>query len=297
MKTLRITLVIVSLIVLRTMSWAAPSIISQGDSTIITDGKDTVTVVADLNGLKAKVNGVLNDTLLELGDVADANNEADEAIDPEVAQASHERMLDHERVWADLAKDVTTSCVIGVVLIVLLALLFSYMRRRRKYRMVERAIENNYPLPPYVFGVPQETVRTVYVNAPSVPDAGNQASAPLNQGKPLPVKMTGNGAINWHALKGGFTLAAIGFGLMMFFIIAGGEAMAGACSILLLLGLGKMWLAYQDQMTAIAYMPPVPQQPDVPQPPQNATVTSQPENNPQPETPQPPVFNGGQPQA
>ena len=290
---------IVSLAALWLTAQAGPMVISRGDSTIITDGKDTVTVVADLNGLKAKVNGILNDTLLKLGTEGAEVQEENGQVADEVTTAEEEAALERrysaqynlQNSMGNVARDIVSYCLTALVIIVLLSLLFYYLHRRRKYKMVEKAIQNNYPLPPYIFGGSRETVRTVYVNPPTVatppvtdgvsaPDVAAQPSS--SQPQPASAAVPGTGVINWGALKGGFTMAVVGFGGMLFFLMAGAEPLAGAAAILILLGLGKMWIAYQEQRTLAAYVPPVPPtQPEAPASRPSAV---------EPDVPVPPVF-------
>ncbi|MBR1804196.1 MAG: hypothetical protein IJ775_04745 [Muribaculaceae bacterium] len=131
--------------------------------------------------------------------------------------------------------------------------------------MIEKAIENNYPLPGYIFGASQESQRVNSAPTPppfnsgdgnvapeGVPSdqaAGFQArpyqQAPVGQQRPV------SDQIDWHQMKGGFSLAVTGFALMMFFAVVHATPLACIFSIMLLMGLGKMWLNYQDQKNAI----------------------------------------------
>lgn len=77
-------------------------------------------------------------------------------------------------------------------------------RRRMKYDMVEKAIERNYQLPEYVF-----------------------------YEQPKPVSQTAT-------LRSACTIIAVGVGVTLFFIINGDMEVAALCSMIFLIGLGKL---------------------------------------------------------
>ena len=73
-----------------------------------------------------------------------------------------------------------------------------------KYNMVEKAIENHYQLPEYVF-----------------------------YEQPKPVSKTAT-------LRSACTIMAVGVGVTLFFIINGNMEVAALCSMIFLIGLGKL---------------------------------------------------------
>ena len=260
MKRTLITLLFAAMVILPVV--ASTQVVTRGDTTEIVEDGDTVRLVG-MNALGSRITDMLNDTVVDVEDYATGQ------------QSEFDPVKEISNQWSKAVAFITVFVMIGIVFIVLLSLLFRYLNRRRKYMMVEKAIENNYPLPEYIFGGVRETVRTVYVGtplaaqppAPQQPtpppfpgdadgiaanpqpaDAGMEQPAAPGQPAAVPPAV---GRINWMALKGGFTLTAIGIGACLFFILAGGEEMAGACSILILLGLGKMWMAYQDQKSIV----------------------------------------------
>ena len=237
-----------------------------GDTTIITNGEDTVRFVG-VNGLSKRITAMLDDTLLNLK-AGDSQNDS-------IAQANAEDTMGVEefpikdstqKIWADTSETIVASIMTGITFIVLFSLLFYYLHRRRKYKMVEKAIENNYPLPGYIFGAAQETPRVVYTPMPTPPPFNvnrndTVTGTPLNnadaaqQGQQyaaqMPQQPLGD-QIDWHQMKGGFTTAVTGLAFMLFFAVVGATPLACMFTILLLIGLGKMWLNYQDQKNAIA---------------------------------------------
>ena len=273
--------------------------ITQGDTTIIIDGQDTVRFMG-VNALTQKITSLLDDTIVNLNEDGE---EADVNVDN--ALKTGENITNK---MAETAENISMGFFIAVVFIVAFSLLFYYLHRRRKYKMVEKAIENNYPLPGYIFGAKQEPARTVYMGTPPPMQGGNiaattppplnadhvaagasqqpQGAAPRYQMPPMMVP----DQINWRQMKDGFTIAAVGFGLMLFFAVIGAPRLACIFIILILIGLGRMWVNYQDQKNAIEWAKSQQtwygQQPPMqPQQPQQPPVFNQQTNG----TPQPPV--------
>ena len=273
----------------------ALTFVTGGDSVSVVRGGDTVLVV-DRAGVEASINDFLGDTLLTADDAYDAREEREYYL--------------NERMTIDggmrLARNIVAMLALGTIVIVFLALLFAYLNRRRKYKMVEKAIENNYPLPAELLGGRTVQQHNIYVTqpaaAPQAPAATPQApaatpQAPAVQGVPQPAATQTRAVTNWAAYKGGFITAAVGLGLMLFFAAAGATPMVALMSIILFVGLGKMFLVYQEQRNGVwmvnrqVTQQPPQQQPQQPQPTQ---VPPQPVTR---EQPQPPYFNNQQPQA
>ena len=88
--------------------------------------------------------------------------------------------------------------------VVAIAFWHTTKRRRMKYNMVEKAIENHYQLPEYVF-----------------------------HEQPKPISKTAT-------LGLACTIMAVGVGVTLFFIINGDMEVAALCSMIFLIGLGKL---------------------------------------------------------
>lgn len=264
----------------------ALTFVTSGDSVSVVRGGDTVLVV-DRAGVEASINDFLGDTLLAADDAYRTRTDSEYYL--------------NERMTIDggmrLARNIVAMLALGTIVIVFLALLFAYLNRRRKYKMVEKAIENNYPLPAELLGGRTVQQHNIYVTQPAA-----APQAPAVQGVPQPAATqpaaTQTRAVtNWAAYKGGFITAAVGLGLMLFFAAAGATPMVALMSIILFVGLGKMFLVYQEQRNGVwmvnrqVTQQPPQQQPQQPQPTQ---VPPQPVTR---EQPQPPYFNNQQPQA
>ena len=256
-------IIIIMLLALFSIGYAKADtrFITQGDTTIIIDGQDTVRFMG-VNALTQKITSLLDDTIVNL------NEDGEEAdVDVDNALRTGENITNK---MADTAENISQAFFVAVVFIVAFSLLFYYLHRRRKYKMVEKAIENNYPLPGYLFGAKQEPPRPTYMGTPTplpmnattpppfnadhiaagqqpIQGDTSQGTQPRYQMPPIMVP----DHINWSQMKDGFTIAAVGIGLMLFFAVVGATRLACIFIILVLIGAGRMWVNYQDQKNAI----------------------------------------------
>lgn len=229
-----------------------PEVKRSGDTTLlITPNADTVLLV-DGNTLTQKLKSTLDDTIYaDGGEAGSVQNDNDN--EAAINQADNDRFF-----FSNMVKHVCRMIFTTIFLIVLVVSLFSYLRHRAKYKMIEKAIENNYPLPSSLLG-----------NQPSapVPPAQPVGGQPVNLWPPQPQAFTqpqSAGRISWQAFKGSVTLVIVGFALVMFFLAVGAPEMAFLCSAILLFGLAKGFFTYQEQRNTTPPQPPVPpaQQPD-----------------------------------
>lgn len=149
-----------------------------------------------------------------------------------------------------------------IMVVVFLSLLFYLLHRRAKYRVIEKAIENNYPLPPSLGGTP------TYKQAPQRPDAWRNYAPqqqpqpqpqpqpqaqpqpqqpPYQQGMNAPMQPNMPYRVNYMAYKKSFVLVCVGFMMAMFFDSAGASPMVFLSMIVVLLGLGKGFVIYKEQ--------------------------------------------------
>lgn len=278
--------------------WAEKAKINfKGDSIVIIDNGDTA-VLKD-STIKVALNKAINDTIW--------SSNLDEDGDFEDIQADAENRKTAAEIstqWANVAETATYTIFAGIVVVVFLCLFFYYLNRRAKYKAIEKAIENNYPLPPSLGGSSQPKVaqqpnawRNYTPPTPTPPAASGpapQQPAPGSNMPPQPPMAPAYYRTNYQAYKGSFKLIAVGLALMIFFLFCGGAMpMVGMMTMLVLLGLGKalitykeiqqdkdywQWQAMQNAQNAQPFAT-APQQPAAPQP------------QPDPEQePQPPVF-------
>ena len=230
---------------------------SQGDTTTIVAGGDTVSFVG-MSNVAEKLNVLLSDTLINLSE--------SEGGEPAVDYLNHPMRLKRIREMHEFASDIVAMSAWAIISIVLLAMLFSYLKRRRKYRMVEKAIENNYPLPPYIFGgtavppsQPVVTVQPVVTAAPApseqkddneplVADPWASGTAQQPQQPSAQTQYVMSGRVNWRAFKSSFIWLLIGVGSLFLFWET---PMVAFAVVAIIVSAAKAFVEYQDQRDAI----------------------------------------------
>ena len=252
--------------------------IVNGDTTIVRVSGDTAIVNAAEEAAAAvgeTVNEALNDT------VYDGNYEG---VTEDEVQFMHEGMR--------TARNITLGIIAGAIFITFLALLFYYLNRRRKYKMIEKAIENGYPLPPEMLGGHTVQQHNIYVTPPTQPQPQmpqqpqQQASGAIPVGVPQRIPV-GQPLSQWQTYRGGIITTIVGFSLMLFFLAAGATPMVALMSIILFIGLAKVFFTYQEQRNITNIYTNATQQPQPQQPQQQPQQPAQPQR---PVQPTPPPF-------
>lgn len=293
------------LILVLTLAAALPSqarkanINRSGDTTTIVMNGDTVRVTD--GEVKKTISKAINDTLW--------SEKAETADDDETYNymaLDNDARLKEASMWSSTVKQISISMCFCIMVVVFLSLLFYLLHRRAKYRVIEKAIENNYPLPPSLGGTP------TYKQAPQRPDAWRnyapqqqpqpqaQAQAqpqpqpqpqqpPYQQGMNAPMQPNMPYRVNYMAYKKSFVLVTVGLMAAMFFESAGASPMVCLSMIVVLLGLGKGFVIYKEQKQDQDYWRWQMQQ-QQPQPPYAPQQQPQPQAEQKPATEQPPVF-------
>ena len=128
-----------------------------------------------------------------------------------------------------------------IAIIIILVILGNYISRRQKYKIIEKAIENNYPLPPgFITNNMRPTQTTVqHIHYSSVNDQNTSNI------KPQIKKTTNEFNVNdWGNFRSGIKWCAWGIALIIFFLII--EAPFWPFAIIpIITGLGKLYTAYR----------------------------------------------------
>lgn len=303
------------LILVLTLAAALPSqarkanINRSGDTTTIVMNGDTVRVTD--GEVKKSISKAINDTLW--------SEKAETADDDETYNymaLDNDARLKEVSMWSSTVKQISISMCFCIMVVVFLSLLFYLLHRRAKYRVIEKAIENNYPLPPSLGGTP------TYKQAPQRPDAWRNYAPqqqpqpqpqqpqpqaqpqaqpqpqqpPYQQGMNAPMQPNMPYRVNYMAYKKSFVLVTVGLMAAMFFESAGASPMVCLSMIVVLLGLGKGFVIYKEQKQDQDYwrwqmQQQQPQPPYAPQQPQpQPQAPQQPQAEQKPATEQPPVF-------
>lgn len=291
------------LILVLTLAAALPSqarkanINRSGDTTTIVMNGDTVRVTD--GEVKKTISKAINDTLWsEKAEIADD----DETYN--YMALDNDARLKEASMWSSTVKQISISMCFCIMVVVFMSLLFYLLHRRAKYRVIEKAIENNYPLPPSLGGTP------TYKQAPQRPDAWRNYAPqqqpqpqpqaqpqaqpqpqqpPYQQGMNAPMQPNMPYRVNYMAYKKSFVLVTVGLMAAMFFESAGASPMVCLSMIVVLLGLGKGFVIYKEQKQDQDYWRWQMQQ-QQPQPPYAPQQQPQPQAEQKPATEQPPVF-------
>lgn len=284
------------LILVLTLAAALPSqarkanINRSGDTTTIVMNGDTVRVTD--GEVKKTISKAINDTLW--------SEKAETADDDETYNymaLDNDARLKEASMWSSTVKQISISMCFCIMVVVFMSLLFYLLHRRAKYKVIEKAIENNYPLPPSLGGTP------TYKQAPQRPDAWRNYAPqqqpqpqsqqpqpqpqpqpqqpPYQQGMNAPMQPNMPYRVNYMAYKKSFVLVCVGFMMAMFFESAGASPMVCLSMIVVLLGLGKGFVIYKEQKQDQDYWQWQMQQQ------QQQQVPQQPQQNAEQ---QPPVF-------
>jgi len=291
------------LILVLTLAAALPSqarkanINRSGDTTTIVMNGDTV---RETDGeVKKTISKAINDTLWSEKAETDDDDETYNYM-----ALDNDTRLKEASMWSSTVKQISVSMCFCIMVVVFLSLLFYLLHRRAKYRVIEKAIENNYPLPPSLGGTP------TYKQAPQRPDAWRNYAPqqqpqpqpqpqpqaqpqpqqpPYQQGMNAPMQSNMPYRVNYMAYKKSFVLVTVGLMAAMFFESAGASPMVCLSMIVVLLGLGKGFVIYKEQKQDQDYWQWQMQQ-QQPQPPYAPQQQPQPQAEQKPATEQPPVF-------
>ena len=265
------------------------TVLHRGDTLAVVKGEDTVFIMGGEASLAEQVVSLLDDTLagahLERG-----HGNPHVQVDPVTAKQREKLVEEMQRSVQTMVIVIVGTLVVGVILIILIVEWFKHKRRKEKYEIISKAIENNYPLNDVMiddFGnkaMEQPPVFMPHQQASVQPPMPSQA--PMNQMNQPPVQPVA-GQVNWNAYNSAFTMMAVGIGFMVFFSFAGGWPLIGVFLMVFLIGAFKAFMVWQQQKQAMRMFqqpqqqmpaaPTMPQSP-MPEPPVNNRAAN---NNPQ----------------
>ena len=203
----------------------------------------TMSGVAEMEKVRDKIQAALDDTVASSdGSYISIGRDTDMTAEDVKVISAH---------WASVVKELGGFATFGVLGLVLLVLLFRYLNRRRKYSVIEKAIENNYPLNELSLNDFKRSA--IYVQQPVVTAAPQQpgqvpVGTPIKGQTPVnPIVVTN--VVNWRALMP--AVKWIGWGAMfVLFSIAVGEGDDPFWPLgvaLIVVGLFKGFILYKEQ--------------------------------------------------
>ena len=244
------------------------TISASGDSIIIQENGKTI-VAPNAKAIVEAVKSSLNDTVIS--NVAADSEDSDFSSD---ADNERERYYNYRKSISTQQTEVLIVLVVfgSIVLIILLCLVFFYMHRRAKYRMIEKAIENDYELPASVAGLYPRNLQQPTPPQPIIinqqqPGNGQPQQPGANQMPPFrqmeaaqtyEFSKIGSGTImpgqyNIQGFKGSIIWAAVGICLILFFGSAGFKQIVALSAIPLIVGIVKFIDEFFKQRSRIEY--------------------------------------------
>lgn len=231
---------------------ANTSVEFKGDSMVVTDDGESVVVSGlPMDKVRDKINRALDDTLTGgSGTTVEIGGRKGELSPDDIKVISGQ--------WAVTSQVIACASIAGLLALVLLVLFFRFLNRRNKYRVIEKAIENNYPLNELSLNDVKRSA--IYVQQPVVQAPPAVNAAPTQQpgqvpvGTPIqgqtasnPIVMTD--MVNWRAMMP--AVKWIGWGtLLVLFSIAIGDAKNPFWPIglaLIVVGVCKGFILYNEQ--------------------------------------------------
>ena len=214
----------------------------KGDSMVVSDGDESVTVKGvDMHKVQERINEALDDTLTT-GTTVEIGNHKGELTPEDIRVISSQ--------WAVTSQVIACASIVGLLALVMLVLFFRYLNRRNKYRVIEKAIMNNYPLNELSLNDSKHSA--IYVQQPVVTSVPGQVpvGTPISGQTPdNPIVMTD--MVNWRALMP--AIKWMGWGvLLILFSVAIGEFDNPFWPVglaLVFVGACKGYILYQEQKT------------------------------------------------
>lgn len=166
----------------------------KGDTIVVTDGEESVTLSGlPMQKVRDKINAALDDTLTAGSTTVEIGDQRGELAPEDIKEISNQ--------WASVVKQMAISGTFGLLGLVTLVLFFRFLNRRNKYRVIEKAIENNYPLNELSLNDVKRSA--IYVQQPVVaappvtaPPVANAAAPQQPGGVPVGTPIQGTTAAN-----------------------------------------------------------------------------------------------------
>ncbi len=245
-------------------AYAKPQVMTQGDTTLVVMGADTVRLVG--TAIESAITSKLNDTVYN-GESETLQKESSEST---VASNRGDRDDEYRIAVVESKNQITKLSVFTIfsafVLIVFIVAFFAYLQRRAKYRMMEKAIDKNYQLPAEIIGGQRPIAQQPTINLWDTPADSKAQPQPATSHFTEGTRPAGI-TYNWSTYKRCILTIIIGVVLVFFFLSLNSPSMAFLSSAILLYGLAKAFFTYQEQRNAAAHMPVPPQVPTQPQQP------------------------------
>lgn len=187
--------------------------------------------------LKTEINNRLDDTIID-NKAIKSRRSSEEYINRYNSGISRqERIMDKSM---DMVEKIGKGITVFVAVIIALIILGIYLNRRQKYKIIAKAIENNYPLPPGFLGKNLRPTTTTIQHIHYTQEQVQSGRIP-NGSKKITKEFN---VTDWANFRSGIKWCAWGLSFMLFFLIV--EAPVWVFALIpVIIGVGKLYVAYR----------------------------------------------------
>lgn len=191
------------------------------------------------NNVRAYVDERLNDTIINGKELKQRSNSYDYAEHYNNRVNNEWEMIDKSFSFAEKSMKGLTIFLITIICVIFLGI---YLNRRQKYKIIEKAIENNYPLPPGFLGKNTKPTSTTIQHIHYTQEQVKSGKETVGSKKIIKEF----NVTDWANFRSGIKWCAWGLAFMLFFIIEDASGWVFAI-IPITIGAGKLYTAYQLQ--------------------------------------------------
>lgn len=187
--------------------------------------------------LKTEINNRLDDTIIDSKAIK-SRRSSEEYINRYNNRLSEEEIMMDKAM--NMVEKIGKGITVFVAVIIALIILGIYLNRRQKYKIIEKAIENNYPLPPGFLGKNLRPTTTTIQHIHYTQEQARSGQIPTG-GKKITQEFN---ITDWANFRSGIKWTAWGLSFMLFFLIV--EAPVWVFALIpVIIGVGKLYVAYR----------------------------------------------------
>lgn len=187
---------------------------------------------------KTEIDNRLDDTIINGKAIKENRRNSEKYINRyNYGISKEERMMDKAMIMVEKIGKGITVFVVAIIALIIAGIYFS---RRQKYKIIEKAIENNYPLPPGFLG---KNLRPTTTTIQHIHYTQGQTQNGRIPGGTKKITKEFN-ITDWANFQSGIKWCAWGITFLLFFLIVGAPVWVFAL-IPIIIGVAKLFVAYR----------------------------------------------------
>ena len=188
--------------------------------------------------LKASIDERLNDTIINGKEIRQYRS-SDEYLNHYNSNIQDDQFAIIEESFS-LVRTISEGFIVFGIILAIIIVIGVYLNRRQKYKIIEKAIENNYPLPPGFLGKNLRPTSTTIQHIHYTQEQAQRGSIPAGAKK---ITKEFN-VTDWANFRSGIRWCAWGVAFLLFFVIVDAPVWVFAL-IPIITGAGKLYTAYK----------------------------------------------------